>query len=61
METLKKIYNYMIDNNLVNEDILCFYTNINGFTIESLMDIDDYYDLSAYDDELYKMLYDNQE
>lgn len=41
----------------INEEVIQVYTTLQGYNIESFRDLDYYYDLSSYDDELYDLLY----
>lgn len=41
----------------ITEEVIQVYNTLQGYSIESFRDLDYYYDLSSYDDELYNLLY----
>lgn len=58
MSRIEKISNKFEDLG-INPEVIRVYTNLQGCTIESFKDLDFYYDLSSYDNELYNLLYED--
>lgn len=43
----------------INPEVIRVYTNLQGYSVESFIDLDKYYDLSSYNDDLYNLLYED--
>lgn len=57
MSKIEKIRD-LFEEHGISPEVIRVYTNLQGYNIESFKDLDSYYDLSSYDDELYDLLYD---
>lgn len=58
MSRLEQI-NQLFEDLGINSEVIRVYTNLQGYNIESFKDLDSYYDLSSYNDDLYNLLYED--
>ena len=56
MSRIEKIMD-LFEEHGIDSEVIRVYTNLQGYNVESFKDLDHYYDISSYDDELYKLLY----
>ena len=56
MSRIEKIRE-LFDEYGISSEVIRVYTNLQGYNVESFKDLDSYYDISSYDDELYNLLY----
>lgn len=56
MSRIEKIME-LFNEHGIDLEVIRVYTNLQGYNIESFKDLDHYYDLSSYDNELYSLLY----
>ena len=56
MSRIEKIRD-LFEEHGISPEVIRVYTNLQGYNAESFKDLDHYYDISSYDDELYNLLY----
>lgn len=56
MSKIEKIMD-LFEEHGIDSEVIRVYTNLQGYNIESFKDLDSYYDISSYDNELYYLLY----
>lgn len=56
MSRIEKIIE-LFNEHGIDPEVIRVYTNLQGYNIESFKDLDHYYELSSYDNELYSLLY----
>ena len=56
MSRIEKIRE-LFEEHGIDSEVIRVYTNLQGYNVDSFKDLDHYYDISSYDDELYDLLY----